>query len=65
MGRTDDVINTAGHRLSTGAMEEIVSAHPMVAECAVVGAKDVLKGEVAVGVCSTPILVLSSSRDAL
>ncbi|KAJ3050586.1 hypothetical protein HK097_008412 [Rhizophlyctis rosea] len=49
MGRTDDVINTAGHRLSTGAMEEIVSAHPMVAECAVVGAKDAMKGEVAVG----------------
>ncbi|KAJ3043023.1 hypothetical protein HDV00_005930 [Rhizophlyctis rosea] len=49
MGRTDDIINTAGHRLSTGAMEEIVSAHPFVAECAVVGAKDAIKGEKAVG----------------
>eukprot|EP00842_Homolaphlyctis_polyrhiza_P004148 jgi/Hompol1/4734/HPOL_003859-RA len=45
MSRTDDVINTAGHRLSTGAMEEIVCAHPAVAECAVVGARDTLKGE--------------------
>ena len=49
MGRTDDVINTAGHRLSTGAMEEILSAHPAVAECAVIGVQDALKGEVPVG----------------
>ncbi|WDD99622.1 propionyl-CoA synthetase [Thalassomonas actiniarum] len=46
MGRTDDVINVAGHRLSTGEMEEIVSAHPDVAECAVVGVSDDLKGQV-------------------
>ena len=46
MGRTDDVINVAGHRLSTGEMEEIVSAHPDVAECAVVGVADELKGQV-------------------
>ncbi|WDE04857.1 propionyl-CoA synthetase [Thalassomonas viridans] len=46
MGRTDDVINVAGHRLSTGEMEEIVSAHQDVAECAVVGVADELKGQV-------------------
>lgn len=46
MGRTDDVINVAGHRLSTGEMEEIVSAHPDVAECAVFGIHDELKGQV-------------------
>ena len=46
MGRTDDVINVAGHRLSTGAMEEVLSAHPAVAECAVIGVEDVLKGQV-------------------
>ena len=46
MGRTDDVINVAGHRLSTGAMEEILAAHPAVAECAVVGVHDALKGQV-------------------
>ncbi|MGH3310097.1 MAG: propionyl-CoA synthetase [Streptomyces sp.] len=46
MGRTDDVINVAGHRLSTGAMEEVLSAHPDVAECAVVGVADPLKGQV-------------------
>ena len=49
MSRTDDVINTAGHRLSTGAMEEVISNHSDVAECAVVGARDDLKGEVPIG----------------
>jgi propionyl-CoA synthetase len=49
MSRIDDVINTAGHRLSTGAMEEVLSAHPDVAECAVVGIADSLKGQVPVG----------------
>jgi propionyl-CoA synthetase len=49
MSRTDDIINVAGHRLSTGGMEEILSAHPDVAECAVVGIKDDLKGEVPCG----------------
>lgn len=48
-GRIDDVINVAGHRLSTAEMEEIVSAHPDVAECAVVGVEDELKGQVPVG----------------
>ncbi len=46
MGRTDDVINVAGHRLSTGSMEEVLSGHPDVAECAVIGVADSLKGQV-------------------
>ncbi|WP_428034888.1 propionyl-CoA synthetase [Amphritea sp.] len=49
MGRTDDVINVAGHRLSTGEMEEIVAAHPAVAECAVIGINDPLKGQQPIG----------------
>jgi len=49
MGRMDDVINIAGHRLSTGAMEEIIATHPAVAECAVVGTDDALKGQLPVG----------------
>jgi propionyl-CoA synthetase len=49
MGRIDDVINVAGHRLSTGAMEEVIATHPDVAECAVVGVADDLKGQVPVG----------------
>ena len=49
MARTDDIINVAGHRLSTGGMEEVLAAHPDVAECAVVGAADQLKGQVPLG----------------
>ena len=49
MGRTDDIINVAGHRLSTGGMEEVLSSHRDVAECAVIGMKDALKGEVPCG----------------
>jgi propionyl-CoA synthetase len=49
MGRTDDIINVAGHRLSTGGMEEVLASHPAVAECAVIGVKDQLKGEVPCG----------------
>ena len=49
MGRTDDIINVAGHRLSTGQMEEVLASHPAVAECAVVGAKDELKGQTPIG----------------
>ncbi|MBV0931794.1 propionyl-CoA synthetase [Marinobacterium weihaiense] len=49
MGRTDDVINVAGHRLSTGEMEEIIADHPAVAECAVIGINDNLKGQAPVG----------------
>jgi propionyl-CoA synthetase len=45
MGRTDDVINVAGHRLSTGAMEAVLASHPAVAECAVIGVRDELKGQ--------------------
>ena len=58
MGRTDDVINVAGHRLSTGRMEEVLAAHPDVAECAVVGVADALKGEVPLG-----LVVLKAGRD--
>ncbi|THF57174.1 propionyl-CoA synthetase [Ollibium composti] len=60
MARTDDIINVAGHRLSTGAMEEVLAEHPDVAECAVVGVADELKGQVPLG-----FVVLNSgvSRD--
>jgi propionyl-CoA synthetase len=49
MSRTDDIINVAGHRLSTGAMEEVLASHPDVAECAVTGVADALKGQVPLG----------------
>jgi propionyl-CoA synthetase len=49
MTRTDDIINVAGHRLSTGGIEEVLAAHPNVAECAVIGVADALKGQVPVG----------------
>ena len=49
MSRTDDIINCAGHRLSTGAMEEVLSKHRDIAECAVVGVEDELKGQIPVG----------------
>ena len=58
MARTDDVINVAGHRLSTGAIEEVLAAHPDVAECAVIGVADALKGQLPVG-----LLVLSDGVD--
>ncbi|MDI6726003.1 MAG: propionyl-CoA synthetase [Smithellaceae bacterium] len=58
MGRVDDVINVAGHRLSTGEMEEIISTHPAVAECAVIGAADYLKGQLPIG-----FVVLKSGVD--
>ncbi|OPY35695.1 MAG: Acetyl-coenzyme A synthetase [Methanoregula sp. PtaU1.Bin051] len=58
MGRTDDIINVAGHRLSTGAMEEVLSAHPDVAESAVSGVHDPIKAEVPVG-----FVVLKAGRD--
>jgi propionyl-CoA synthetase len=51
MGRVDDVINVAGHRLSTGRMEEVIAQHPSVAECAVLGVADGLKGQVPIGLC--------------
>jgi len=58
MGRTDDIINVAGHRLSTGVMEGVLGAHPDVAECAVVGAADALKGQVPLG-----LVVLKAGAD--
>ncbi|HUW94389.1 MAG TPA: propionyl-CoA synthetase [Anaerolineae bacterium] len=60
MGRTDDVINVAGHRLSTGGMEEILARHPNVAECAVLGVNDSLKGQVPVGLV---VLKSGANRD--
>ena len=59
MGRVDDVINVAGHRLSTGEMEEIVGKHPMVAECAVIGRRDELKGQLPMG-----LMVLKNAEGA-
>ncbi|HYZ92845.1 MAG TPA: propionyl-CoA synthetase [Actinomycetota bacterium] len=56
MARTDDIINVAGHRLSTGAMEEVLATHPDVAECAVIGVADELKGQLPLG-----LLVLKAS----
>ena len=58
MGRTDDIINVAGHRLSTGGMEEVIASHPDVAECAVLGVKDEIKGEQPCG-----FIVLKSGVD--
>ncbi|HKD33559.1 MAG TPA: AMP-binding protein, partial [Gaiellaceae bacterium] len=58
MARTDDIINVAGHRLSTGAMEEVLASHPDVAECAVIGVADELKGQTPVG-----FLVLKAGVD--
>jgi propionyl-CoA synthetase len=58
MSRIDDIINVAGHRLSTGSMEGVLSSHPDVAECAVIGAADQLKGELPLG-----LVVLKSGVD--
>jgi len=63
MSRVDDIINVAGHRLSTGAMEEVLAGHPDVAECAVVGVADALKGEVPVGFVVTKAGVERAERD--
>lgn len=61
MGRTDDIINVAGHRLSTGGMEEVLASHPDVTECAVVGLKDALKGEAP---CGFVVLKVGVTKDA-
>ena len=61
MSRTDDVINVAGHRLSTGAIEEVLASHPDVAECAVIGAADALKGQLPLGFL---VLKAGVKRDA-
>ncbi len=63
MGRVDDVINVAGHRLSTGEMEEVVSTHSDVAECAVIGVHDDLKGQVPIGLCVLKAGVTKSEED--
>ncbi len=60
MSRTDDIINVAGHRLSTGGIEEVLAGHPDVAECAVVGVRDTLKGAVPVGLV---VLAAGTDRD--
>jgi propionyl-CoA synthetase len=60
MGRTDDIINVAGHRLSTGGMEEVLASHKDVAECAVLGVRDQLKGEVP---CGFIVLKAGVNRD--
>ena len=71
MGRMDDVINVAGHRLSTGEMEEIVASHPAVAECAVFGVSDELKGQLPLGLvvlrdgCTQPAREVSAELIAL
>jgi propionyl-CoA synthetase len=63
MSRVDDIINVAGHRLSTGAMEEVLAAHPDIAECAVVGVADEIKGEVPVGFVVTKAGVARSDAE--
>jgi len=63
MSRVDDIINVAGHRLSTGAMEEVLAAHPDVAECAVVGVADEIKGEIPVGFVVTKAGVSRAEAD--
>ena len=63
MSRVDDIINVAGHRLSTGAMEEVLSSHPDVAECAVMGVTDEIKGEVPVGFVVTKAGVARGDAD--
>ncbi len=63
MGRTDDVINVAGHRLSTGSMEAVISAHPAVAECAVIGVADDMKGQVPRGFVVLKAGVTESHED--
>jgi propionyl-CoA synthetase len=63
MSRTDDIINVAGHRLSTGAMEEVLASHPDVAECAVIGVADSLKGEVPIGLVVLKSGVVREHKD--
>jgi len=65
MSRTDDIINVAGHRLSTGALEEVLAAHADVAECAVIGVADELKGEVPLGLVVLKLGVGRSPEDII
>ena len=63
-GRLDDVINVAGHRLSTAEIEEVVAAHPAVAECAVIGVSDAMKGEIPLGFCRVESRQANRTRNA-
>jgi propionyl-CoA synthetase len=65
MSRTDDIINVAGHRLSTGALEEVLAAHADVAECAVIGVTDELKGEVPLGLVVLKLGINRSQEDII
>jgi propionyl-CoA synthetase len=65
MSRTDDIINVAGHRLSTGALEEVLAAHADVAECAVIGVADALKGEVPLGLVVLKLGVARSAEEII
>ena len=63
MSRTDDIINVAGHRLSTGAIEEVLSEHKSVAECAVLGMADTLKGQLPIGLLALKAGVKQSNEE--
>ena len=63
MSRTDDIINVAGHRLSTGAMEEVLAEHQDVAECAVLGIADKLKGQLPIGLLTIKAGVTKNHED--
>lgn len=63
LGRTDDVINVAGHRFSTGAIEEVLAVHPDVAECAVIGTADALKGGLPLGLVVLKASAADRDRD--
>ncbi|HXP97801.1 MAG TPA: propionyl-CoA synthetase, partial [Telmatospirillum sp.] len=65
MSRTDDIINVAGHRLSTGAMEEVLASHPDVAECAVIGVHDAMKGQLPLGFLVLKVGVTKSHEQIL
>lgn len=65
MARTDDIINVAGHRLSTGALEEVLMSHPSVAECAVIGVADDLKGQLPIGLLVPGIGVDQETEDVV
>ena len=65
MARTDDIINVAGHRLSTGALEEVLMSHPLVAECAVIGVADDLKGQLPIGLLVLQVGVDQNTEDVV
>ncbi|MDB3902951.1 AMP-binding protein [Amylibacter sp.] len=65
MARTDDVMNVAGHRLSSGQMEEVLASHPDIAECAVIGAADALKGQLPIGIMCTNVDTEKSNEEII